>query len=84
MNQRQKYYASSQNNSIIYGGSRENNKDSIMFKIGCCDIQIRHNCMNNNQNYTNCDKFSVPSQNILNGGYANFTASNLEVYEKKY
>ena len=55
-----------------------------MFKIGCCYIQIRHNCMNSNQNYTNCDKFSVPSQNILNGGYANFTVSNLEVYEKKY
>ena len=55
-----------------------------MFKIGCCDIQIRHNCTSNNQNGTNCDKFSVPSQNILNGGNRYFTVSNLEVYEIKY
>ena len=84
LNQKQKYYASSQNNSIINGGTRENNKDKMMFRIGCCDIQIRHNCMNNNQNKTNCDKFSVPSQNILNGGNANFTVANLEVYEINY
>ena len=55
-----------------------------MFRIGCCDIQIRHNCTSNNQNKTNCDTFSVPSKNILNGGNAYYTVSNLEVYEVKY
>ena len=55
-----------------------------MFKIGCCDIQVKHNCTSNNQNYTNCDRFSVPSKNILNGGNAYYTVSNLEVYEVKY
>jgi len=84
LNQRQKYYASSQSNSIINGGTRNNNTDNIMLKIGCCDIQIRHNCMSNNQNKTNCDKFSVPSTNILNGGNANFIVSNLEVFEINY
>ena len=84
LNQKQKYIASSESNSIIYGGKKDNQKDSIMFKIGCCDIQIKHNCTSNNQNYTNCDKFSVPSQNILNGGNSYFSVSNLEVYEMKY
>ena len=84
LNQKQKYYASSQQNSIINGGNRSNQKDSTMFRIGCCDIRILHNCTNNGQNRTNCDKFSVPSQNILNGGNRYFTVSNLEVYEIKY
>jgi hypothetical protein len=84
LNQKQKYYASSQQNSIINGGNRSNQRDSMMFRIGCCDINIKHNCTNNGQNQTNCDKFSVPSQNILNGGNRYFTVSNLEVYEIKY
>ena len=84
LNQKQKYNASSENNYIINGGSRNNQQDSIMFKIGCCDIQVKHNCTSNNQNYTNCDRFSVPSKNILNGGNAYYTVSNLEVYEVKY
>ena len=84
LNQKQKYYASSQQNSIINGGNRSNQRDSMMFRIGCCDINIKHNCTNNGQNQTNCDKFSVPSQNVLNGGNRYFTVSNLEVYEIKY
>ena len=84
LNQKQKYYASSENNSIIYGGSRDNQQNSYMFKIGCCDVSIMHNCTSNNQNRTNCDKFSVPSKNILNGGNQYFTVSNLEVYEINY
>ena len=84
LNQKQKYLASSENNSIIYGGLRDNQNDSIMLRIGCCDLQIKHNCTANSQNRTNCDKFSVPSQNILNGGNQYFTVSNLEVYEIKY
>lgn len=81
LNQKQKYLASSQDNYVIHGGTRDNQKDSIMFKIGCCDISIRHNCTANNQNGTNCDKFSVPSANILNGGNRYFRVANLEVYE---
>ena len=55
-----------------------------MFKIGCCDIQIKHNCTaDDNQNYTNCDIFSVQPQNYLNGGNNYFCVSNLEVYEIK-
>ena len=84
MNQKQKYYASSENNSIIYGGERDNQNDSTMLKIGCCDLKIKHNCTANAQNSTNCDKFSVPSKNILNGGNQYFIVSNLEVYEIKY
>ena len=84
MNQKQKYLPSSEGNSIIYGGRKDNQNNSIMFKIGCCDIHIKHNCTSSNQNSTNCDKFSVPSQNILNGGNRYFTVSNLEVYEIKY
>ena len=84
LNQKQKYNASSEKNAIIYGGSRENKQDSYMFKIGCCDIRILHNCTSNPKNNTTCDTFSVPSQNILNGGTANFIVSNLEVYEVKY
>lgn len=42
LNQKQKYYATSQQNSIINGGDKTNQKDSMMFKIGCCDIQIKH------------------------------------------
>ena len=55
-----------------------------MFRIGCCDIRILHNCTANNQNSTNCDKFNVQPQNLLNGGNQNFVVSNLEVYEIKY
>ena len=44
LNQKAKYNASSEQNSIINGGTRNNQKDSIMFKIGCCDIHIKHNC----------------------------------------
>ena len=84
LNQKQKYYASSENYSIIYGGLRNNQNGSIMLRIGCCDLQIMHNCTAYNQNKTNCDRFSVPSQNILNGGNQYFTVSNLEVYEIKY
>ena len=83
LNQKQKYYATSQQNSIINGGDKNNQKDSMMFKIGCCDIQIKHNCTANNQNGTNCDKFSVQPQNLLNGGNRYFTVRNLEVYEIK-
>ncbi len=83
LNQKQKYYATSQQNSIINGGDKTNQKDSMMFKIGCCDIQIKHNCTVNNQNGTNCDKFSVQPQNLLNGGNRYFTVRNLEVYEIK-
>ena len=83
LNQKKKYYASSQQNSIINGGSNSNQKDSAMFHIGCCDIRIKHNCTNTNQNSTNCDKFAVTPQNILNGGNQNFVVSNLEVYEIK-
>lgn len=84
INQRQKYFASSQENSIINGGTNNNQKDSMMFQIGCCDIRMRHNFTVNNQNSTNCDKFSVYPKNILNGGNNDFTVSNLEVYEIKY
>lgn len=84
LNQKSKYYASSEQNSIINGGNRNNQQGTNMFKIGCCDITIQHNCTKTNQNGTNCDKFSVPSQNILNGGNRYFTVSNLEVYEIKY
>lgn len=84
LNQKQKYYAKSQDMSTIYGGERNNQKDSMMFKVGCCDIQIRHNCTNTNQNSTNCDRYAANPQNILNGGNKNFTVSNLEVYEIKY
>ena len=83
LNQKKKYYASSQQNSIIYGGSNNNQEDSTMLRIGCCDINIKHNCTNNKENFTNCDKFSVTPQNILNGGNINFVVSNLEVYEIK-
>ena len=55
-----------------------------MFKIGCCDISILHNCTANNQNGTNCERFSVPLVNILNGGNRYFTVANLEVYEIIY
>ena len=85
LNQKKKYYASSQQNSIINGGSNSNQKDSAMFHIGCCccDIKIKHNCTNTDKNSTNCDKFAVTPQNILNGGNQNFVVSNLEVYEIK-
>ena len=83
LNQKQKYY-DSQNNPIIYGGLRDNQNGSIMLRIGCCDLQIKHNCTAHSQNSTNCDRFSVPSKNILNGGNQYFTISNLEVYEIKY
>ena len=82
LNQKKKYYASQQN-SIINGGSNNNQKDSYMFYIGCCDIRIRHNCTKNEQNSTNCDKFSVTPQNILDGGNSNYLVLNLEVYEVK-
>ena len=42
-----------------------------------------HNCTNSNNNSTNCDKFPITPQNILNGGYQNFKVLNLEVYEVK-
>ena len=83
LNQKKRYYASNQQNSIINGGYKNDQRDSMMFRIGCCDIQIRHNCTANSQNRTNCDKFAVTPQNILNNGNANFYVKNLEVYEIK-
>ena len=80
LNQKQKYYAT-QENSVIKGGYRNNQQGTSMFRIGCCDIRIYHNCTASNQNLTKCDKFSV---NILNGGNQNFIVSNLEVYEVNY
>ena len=84
LNQKQKYYYASQENSVITGGYRNNQKDTFMFRIGCCDIRIYHNCTASNQNLTNCDRFNVNSKNILNGGNKNFIVSNLEVYEVNY
>ena len=83
LNQKKRYYASNQQNSIINGGYKNDQRDSMMFRIGCCDIQIRHNCTANSQNKTNCDKFAVTPQNILNNGNAYFYVKNLEVYEIK-
>ena len=66
------------------GRSRSNSSGSIMFSIGCCDILIYHCCTQNASNKTNMEYYSLPSQNILNGGNQNFTVSDLEVYKVFY
>ncbi len=47
-------------------------------------ILIYHCCTQNSSNITKMEYYSLPSQNILNGGNQNFTVSNLEVYKAFY
>ena len=83
LNQKQKYYASTQNKEMN-GRNRNNSNGSKMFSIGCCDIKIYHCCTQNSSNKTNQENYALPSKNILNGGNPNFTVSNLEVYQVLY
>ena len=83
LNQKQKYYASTLNKEMNRR-NRSNSNGSQMFSIGCCDILIYHCCTQNSSNTTNQEYYALPSKNFLNGGNANFTVSNLEVYQVIY